>query len=147
MDDQRSFLLTTYDEQGGSLTEEVPLVDPLVKAQEELRDQGSPASQSLAHLGFTVTGQKTQPDNADAYLGVFFKADIPTEHDRRWHGFSPVLEVGRPWRRGVGVTRRFWDGTSRIYGVWFPWPPPRRPKVTKAARLDISPAELLSQIQ
>lgn len=142
-----------YDGRGNVIRSEAVVIDvdghdqaAVDDATWDLTDQGAVQSQALRHLnlGINITGAKTQPDNTDSFLFFGFQSVIMNDQVRKWCGFAPIIEVGRPWRRGIGYVRKRHGGFSVITGIWIPSRRPKRPKITKMPeRMDISPAKLL----
>lgn len=137
-DGQTSYSFREYDNYGNVISTQWVDIDDgvdLEAAQKDLVEMGAKQSNALRHLAdmrqvtteVTVTGAKDQPDNADGVLFFGFKATVPSDQVRSWHRVSPMIEVGRPWRRGLGLGFLHQEST-RIYGVWIPWRRPRRPK-------------------
>lgn len=143
LDDRFDFQIIEYDDRGETIRqgiESVPREDPAGGLVERL----AASEDELKEMGASITGAKSVPDNTNSFL-IFFrmKVDAWEPAQRR---FIPVWEVEKPWRRGWGITT--WDGAGlvRVYGLWFPWRRPKKPKVevfTDHQAMNVSPSELL----
>ena len=146
LDDDFAFHLIEYNDQGAPIRESVetvPIADPAVGLVERI----AASEEELENMGASRTGAKSIPDNTDS-LGIFFRMVVPSTEPPQG-GLLPVWETESPWRRGRGMA--FWKPKAqevRIWGLWFPWWRPKKPKIelqVDEAAMHVTPGQLLGR--